>query len=391
MTDVSVGRLLEEVDLSFPDRNDTLLPTDRSKAANPRSFDGKIRVLPKTSLELGGNALPTLHQFFPAWEVQAYARFAQIKLHMVNARYPEYEATGMLPQLNDGHFLVPTGDIILHLQTYYKDLDANLSDKQRAESVAFRAIVQEKLARVLDYCQWVDPITYSEVTRPAVQRVMPFPLNRIVPKLLHARHTAAFHASSSLLSKEHVYLTARDSYVALNSFLEESANRGSFFFGDEPSALDAVVFGHVVDALSDGQLREVIAIHGPRLVQFATHVRDVYFDSAAHAALCSQNTPNAFANLDAAFLTGDFNLVPHAAYVAPFHSLSWSQREVVKASQAAADPSTAHDAVVTYDKSTRNVLLGGFLAILLYGLSQLSISIEDDDDDFDDDDALDDD
>ncbi|RHY31470.1 hypothetical protein DYB32_003472 [Aphanomyces invadans] len=258
---------------------------------------------------------------------------------------------------------------------YYKDLDANLSDKQRAESVAFRAIVQEKLARVLDYCQWVDPITYSEVTRPAVQRVMPFPLNRIVPKLLHARHTAAFHASSSLLSKEHVYLTARDSYVALNS----------------PSALDAVVFGHVVDALSDGQLREVIAIHGPRLVQFATHVRDVYFDSAAHAALCSQNMPNAFANLDAAFLTGDFNLVPHAAYVAPFHSLSWSQREVVKASQAAADPSTAHDAVVTYDKSTRNVLLGGFLAILLYGLSQLSISIEDDDDDFDDDDALDDD
>ncbi|RHX96758.1 hypothetical protein DYB25_006311 [Aphanomyces astaci] len=210
MTDIG-GGFLSEVDLSFPDRNDTLLPTDRSKAANPRSFDRKVRVLPKTSAELGSDARPSLHQFFPAWDVQAYARFAEIKLHMVNSQYPEYETT---------------------------DLDAPLTDKQRAESIAFRALVQEKLARVLDYCQWVDPITYSEVTRPAVQRVMPFPLNRVVPKLLHARHTAAFHASTSLLSKEHVYLTARDSYVALNSFLE--ASDGPYFFGTKyvcPSCL----------------------------------------------------------------------------------------------------------------------------------------------------------
>ncbi|RHY99701.1 hypothetical protein DYB26_009626, partial [Aphanomyces astaci] len=216
-----------------------------------------------------------------------------------------------------------------------------------------------------------------EVTRPAVQRVMPFPLNRVVPKLLHARHTAAFHASTSLLSKEHVYLTARDSYVALNSFLE--ASDGPYFFGTNPSAVDAVVFGHVVDALSDCQLREVVAIHGPRLVQFASHVRHAYFESAAHAALCTQSTSNAFANLDAAFLAGDFNVVPHAAYVVPFQSLSWSQREVVKSVHVAADDPN-YEPVVTFDKGTRNVLLGGVLAIVLYGLSLLTFEVDDGED-----------
>ncbi|KAF0694445.1 Aste57867_14678 [Aphanomyces stellatus] len=379
MTDA--GNVLDELDLGFPDRNETLLPTDRSATANPRAFDKTVRVMPKTSKELGLDARPTLHQFYPAWDVQAYIRFAQIKLHIVNSKYPEYEATGTLPQLNDGHFLVPKDDLIMHLQTYYHDLDAALTDSQRADVLAFRALVQEKLHRVLHYCRWVDPITYKEVTRPAVQSAMPFPLNRLVPKLVHMRFTAS--SLETFPSKEHVYLAARDAYVALNARLD--ASPGPFFFGPQPSSLDAFVFGHLVDALSDSQLRDVLGVHGPRLVQFATHVREAFFDSAAHAALCTQTGPNVFADLKAAFSVG-FSAVPHAAYVAPYQSLSWSKREVAKADKDAKHERDGddHDAVVSYDKSTRNVLIGGLFAIVLYGLSQLSFSIEDGDDDDDD-------
>ncbi|CAK4208507.1 unnamed protein product [Aphanomyces euteiches] len=377
------GSLMDELDLSFPDRNATLLPTDKSQNANPRSFDTSVRVMPKTSAELGGNARPTLHQFFPAWDVQAYIRFAQIKLHVVNAQYPEYEATGELPQLNDGHFLVPKDDIILHLQTYYQDLDAQLSASQRADSVAFRSLVQEKLQRVLLYCRWVDPITYKEVTRPAVLQVMPFPLNRILPKLIHTRYSNAL--LETFPSKEHTYLTARDSYVALNARLEASS--GPFFFGDRPTSLDAIVFGHVVDALGDNQLRQVVHAHGPRLVQFATYIREAFFDVPVGAALCTQNAPNSFASLQGAFLA-DFHLVPHAAYAQPYQSLSWSKREVAKAAKAERVAAGDDDEVVTYDKSTRRVLFGALAAIVLYAVSQVSFSISnedeygDDDDDF---------
>lgn len=70
---------------------------------------------PRTSRELGSTMV--LHQFLPAWDVQAYARVAKMRLHVHNSQYPEYEATGELPQLSDGNFLLPKEDIIMHLQT----------------------------------------------------------------------------------------------------------------------------------------------------------------------------------------------------------------------------------------------------------------------------------
>jgi hypothetical protein len=82
--------------LKFPDRNNTLVPTERSLAFDRKEAEKTIRVTPKTSIELGESCIPTLHQFMPAWDIQAYARFAKIRLHIHNSHYPEYEATGIM-------------------------------------------------------------------------------------------------------------------------------------------------------------------------------------------------------------------------------------------------------------------------------------------------------
>ena len=52
----------------------------------------EIEGRPQTSKDLGSSLV--LHQFLPAWDVQAYVRVAGIQLHVHNSKYPTYEATG---------------------------------------------------------------------------------------------------------------------------------------------------------------------------------------------------------------------------------------------------------------------------------------------------------
>ena len=132
----------------FPeDRFCSLLPESERFAASLQKSLRKTAHVPQTAKEFG--ARPVLHQFLPAWDVQAYARMAQIALHVHNSNNPTYEATGALPQLSDGNFLVPEHDILRHLQTFYADLDHELSPQQQSESYAFRVMISEQLHRIL--------------------------------------------------------------------------------------------------------------------------------------------------------------------------------------------------------------------------------------------------
>ncbi len=57
-----------------------------------------------------------LHQFFPAYDLQAYCRFAQIPYTVQNSAYPSYTSTGDLPQLQHGQVLVGGPRILSYLK-----------------------------------------------------------------------------------------------------------------------------------------------------------------------------------------------------------------------------------------------------------------------------------
>ena len=109
-----------------------------------------------------------LHQFRPAYDVQAYLRFAGIKHHVHNCAFPELRTTGEFPVLWDGHFLIPRRGIIAHLQKarglsaaapvfftlflpslpqHHRDIhdDLRLDQTETASSFAFMCLVREKL------------------------------------------------------------------------------------------------------------------------------------------------------------------------------------------------------------------------------------------------------
>jgi hypothetical protein len=76
----------------FPtDRFNSLLP-NAEKLHEDLKDAADLEYTPKTSKEFGSTMV--LHQFLPAWEVQAYIRFADLRLHIHNAKYPLFEAMG---------------------------------------------------------------------------------------------------------------------------------------------------------------------------------------------------------------------------------------------------------------------------------------------------------
>ncbi|GLE04764.1 hypothetical protein PINS_up013743 [Pythium insidiosum] len=331
-------------------------------------------------------------------------RMAKLRLHVHNSKYPLYEATGELPQLSDGNFLVPKDEIIQHLQTFHVDLDDGLSDLQKSESYAYRAMVREKLQRVLAFCRWVDPITYKEITRPHLKKHIPFPLSHFLPKKMHLKATKTLQ-ESGFQSKEQAYVVARDCYTALNAKLASSS--GPYFLGERVSALDAAVFGHIVDALSDPQLSKTVYQYAPLLVTHAERIRDTYFSmesegnrprslSVEHlqASYYSQNHDNVFAQTEHSFM----KKVPpslQVTFLEPYRSLNWSRRELLRdVAKAKAERGHEGDDEETtwyglpkgqgFDKSARNVIVGAVAAIVLYALANLPLAIRFSDDEEDD-------
>ncbi|CAI5744795.1 unnamed protein product [Peronospora destructor] len=376
-----------------------MFPEDRFHPLKPdadRLHDDLVEAMelehtPKTSKEIGSALV--LHQFLPAWDVQAYLRVAGIRLHVHNSKYPTYEATGELPQLSDGNFLLSKEDIIMHLQTFHKDIDDFLSDAQRSESYAYRSMLSEKLQRVVLYCRWVDSSTYREVTRPHMKRNIPFPLNLFLPKKMHVETMEKLRLYG-ISTKEQAYVIARDCYTALNTKLESAGT--CYFFGNKPSALDVAVFGHIVEALGNSQLAATVHQHAPQLITLAERIRDAYFGgldeqptSLSEEVAYSENQANYFTttSLDSTFM----HKVPtplRVAFLQPYRSLDWSRRVLTLevAEKKRVNEAEQHTAVheeqgKAFEKGPRNVIIGAIATLVLYAAATLPVNVQFDDGD----------
>uniref|UniRef100_M4B5E5 Mitochondrial outer membrane transport complex Sam37/metaxin N-terminal domain-containing protein n=1 Tax=Hyaloperonospora arabidopsidis (strain Emoy2) TaxID=559515 RepID=M4B5E5_HYAAE len=380
----------------FPDDRFHPLKPDADRLHDDLVEATELEGTPKTSKELGSTLM--LHQFLPAWDVQAYVRVAGIRLHVHNSKYPMYEATGELPQLSDGNFLLPREEIIMHLQTFHTDIDKDLSDVQRSESYAYRSMVSEKLRRVVLYCQWVDSVTYNEVTRPHMKRVLPFPLNLFLPKKMHL-DTMEKLRLYGIPTKEQAYVIARDCYTALNAKLEKGDS--PYFFGDKPSALDIAVFGHIVDALGNSQLAVTVHQHAPLLIDLAERIRDAYFcadgdqpASLSAEALYSENQANYFAtaSVNSAFVK-KISTPLQIDFLKPYRSLDWSRRALASEVTEKKREEEAERCAVTeeeqgeaFQKGSRNVVIGAITAFVLYAVAAWPVAMDigegDDDDEY---------
>eukprot|EP00903_Cladosiphon_okamuranus_P009979 g9465.t1 len=228
-------------------------------------------------------------QFRPAWEMQAYLRFARLPYRVENTRYAGSAATGLFPALMDGQFVLPSEDTAGHVARRRADLDSSLGAKEKAEARAFKVLVREGLQPLLRVMRYRgDEGEIRHTVHPPMKKALPWPLTWWSPAAedRRSRRESAVRGLDGL-SKDALIGRAKEMYAALDLRLGKSG--GAFFFGSGPTSLDACVFGHLAEAWTLAGLLDLLPAFD-NLSRFFRLVCEDYFRPGSFPPAGEQET-----------------------------------------------------------------------------------------------------
>ncbi|XP_068952430.1 metaxin-3 isoform X2 [Petaurus breviceps papuanus] len=193
----------------------------------------------------GGWGLPSVHS--ESLVVLAYAKFsgAPLKVSVIDNTWRG--SRGDVPILtSEDNTVSQPAKILNFLRKQKYNADYQLSAKQGADTLAYIALLEEKLLPAVLHTFWVENDNYFTVTKPWFASRIPFPLSLILPGRMSKRalnrilltkgEPPLFHL------KEVEAQIYRDAKECLN-LLSNRLGTSQFFFGDMPTTLDAYVFG----------------------------------------------------------------------------------------------------------------------------------------------------
>ncbi|XP_076007269.1 metaxin-3 isoform X2 [Genypterus blacodes] len=242
-----------------------------------------------TPMELrcwGGDwGLPSVHA--ESLIVLAYAKFSGAKVTVSPIDWTWKTLTGTVPELVCGDTAVhePT-QILNFLRKQRFNADYELTSRQGADTMAYIALLEEKLRPALLHTFWVDAENYVNLTRPWFASRSPFPLNFLVPsrrsraalsKILLTKGESPLHRITEVEGK--IYSDAKE---CLNLLSYRLGNE-NYFFGSSPASLDAFVFGFVAPLLKAGLPSSPLQNHLRQLenlTHFCDNILAVFFSSS---------------------------------------------------------------------------------------------------------------
>ncbi|XP_030907509.1 metaxin-3 isoform X3 [Melopsittacus undulatus] len=193
----------------------------------------------------GGWGLPSVHP--ESLTVMAYAKFSGAPLTVNTINNSWRARKGDVPVLVSEDIVISQPAKILNFLRKQKyNADYELSAKQGADTLAYIALLEEKLLPSLLHTFWVDAENYCSVTKPWFASRITFPLSLYLPgkmsrealnRILLTRGGPPLYTLTEVESQ--IY---RDAKECLN-LLSKRLGTSQFFFGDTPTTLDAFVFG----------------------------------------------------------------------------------------------------------------------------------------------------
>jgi glutathione S-transferase len=198
----------------------------------------------------------TLHTFGPAFGLPDPSPFvmkAEVLLKMAGLPY-RTDATGLrrapkgkLPYIeDDGERIADSTFIRWHIERKYGiDFDRGLSREDRAAAWAFEKLAEDHLYWAIVEARWNDDANFAKGPRSFFRRI-PAPLRPVVIALIRRRVRNALHAHGiGRHSQAEIDALAARSVDAFADFLGQKP----FFFGREPTGIDATVFAFMAGAL----------------------------------------------------------------------------------------------------------------------------------------------
>ncbi|XP_017269141.1 metaxin-3 isoform X4 [Kryptolebias marmoratus] len=233
----------------------------------------------------GGDwGLPSVHT--DSLIVLVYAKFSGAKVTVSPIDWTWKTITASVPELLCGDSVVQEAAQILNFMRKQRfNADYELTARQGADTMAYVALLEEKLRPALLHTFWVDAENYANLTRPWFASRSPFPLNFLVPshhanvalsRILLTKGEAPLHRISEVEGK--IYSDAKEC-LNLLSYRLGTAN---YFFGNSPTSLDAFVFGFVAPLSKANLPSSPLQSHLRQLenlMRFCDNVLAVYFSS----------------------------------------------------------------------------------------------------------------
>ncbi|NP_001084474.1 metaxin-3 [Xenopus laevis] len=228
--------------------------------------------------------LPSVHP--ECLVVLAYARFAGAPLKVTPVDYTWASPKGTVPFLTSaGEDTHQPANILNFFRKQKYNADYVLSAKEGSDTLAYIALLEEKLLPAVLHTFWVDTENYCNVTRPWYASHTPFPLNYYLPgkmsrdaldRNLVTRGQPPLYSLSEVEAQ--IYKDAKE---CLNLF-SNRLGTAQYFFGSTPTSLDAFVFGFLAP-LYKAHLHKVnLQQHLKQLsnlCHFCDHILSAYFVS----------------------------------------------------------------------------------------------------------------
>ncbi|XP_019759096.1 failed axon connections isoform X2 [Dendroctonus ponderosae] len=219
-------------------------------------------------------------------KVETWLRLAGIKYENVDHKMKFRSKKGLLPfvELN-GEEIADSALIIKELsQKYNQDLDAGLTADQRNLAHAIISMIENHLAWVVMWWRSKYPDSVLKAYKVNLQRALgsrvPNGILNIFFKFSYARKgtkKAKAHGIG-VHTPEEIIKFGQEDLKVLSDMLADKP----FFFGDEPTTLDVVVFAHLaqiyfVDKEVEWELRDYMTESCPNLVGHVNRIKERCF------------------------------------------------------------------------------------------------------------------
>lgn len=186
--------------------------------------------------------------------------------------------TGKVPFIKAGRFVTAELEgIVQFVNGKGISLTDKLDNEQKSDMRAYMTLVRNVIEIAELYICWVDKETYNEVTSVRNGSVYPWPLNHIQNR----------EKRNQIIKKLKVldwyYKTLDEVHQEVESCCEALSVRldnKSYFFGDSPTELDALVFGHLFTILTTplpkNDLAEIVRKY-PSLINLVKKIEIDFF------------------------------------------------------------------------------------------------------------------
>lgn len=221
--------------------------------------------------------------------VKAYLKMCDLPFNVKSSANAEFMSPGgrmtKLPFVHVGAFVVAEFEPIVNLvENKGVSLSNWLDEDQKSDMRAYISLVENIFTNAELYVSFVDDVVLKQVTYPRNGCVYPWPLN--IFENMRKRRNVLRHLNVYNWKNMSMEEVAQKVGKCCETLAEKLGN-DIYFYGNRPTELDAVTFGHLFTILTtklpNNILAEKIKEYKP-LVRFCQNIDKKYFNTINNGA-----------------------------------------------------------------------------------------------------------